>query len=171
MSSETVGPLSRPFLIGRLPDGGSEVQVTASAEECSALAADLGLRAVPALSARLRITGTRRGVRVRGRVEARIVQTCVVSLDEFESRLDEEVDVSFEEPDTREPKREAAIADPDYDPPDEIVDGRIDLGSIVAEFLALGLDPYPRKPGVRFDEPAPEIAVSPFASLAKLAKE
>ena len=28
--------------------------------------------------------------------------------------------------------------------------GRIDLGAIVAEHLALGLDPYPRTPGVDF---------------------
>ena len=37
-------------------------------------------------------------------------------------------------------------------------DGRIDLGAIVGEHLALGLDPYPRSPGVAFaghieDEP------------------
>ena len=28
---------------------------------------------------------------------------------------------------------------------------QIDLGALAAEFLALGLDPYPRKPGVAFD--------------------
>ena len=38
----------------------------------------------------------------------------------------------------------------DYEPPDEIVNGQIDLGALTAEFLALGLDPYPRKPGVDF---------------------
>ena len=41
------------------------------------------------------------------------------------------------------------------DPPDEIGNGRIDLGALTAEFLALGLDPYPRKPGVSFGESAP----------------
>ena len=38
----------------------------------------------------------------------------------------------------------------DYEPPDEIVNGQIDLGALTAEFLVLGLDPYPRKPGVDF---------------------
>ena len=38
----------------------------------------------------------------------------------------------------------------EYEPPDEIVNGQIDLGAITAEFLVLGLDPYPRKPGVDF---------------------
>ena len=57
------------------------------------------------------------------------------------------------------------------DPPEPIVNGRIDLGAVTAEFLALGLDPYPRKPGVAY-EPAPERdpADSPFAALAKMKK-
>ena len=56
------------------------------------------------------------------------------------------------------------------DPPDPIVDGKVDLGALAAEFLALALDPYPRKPGAEFA--APEVAEpdSPFAELARLAK-
>ena len=48
-----------------------------------------------------------------------------------------------------------------------MIDGRIDLGALAAEFFALGLDPYPRKPGAEFvapPEPAPPD--SPFAALA-----
>ena len=41
------------------------------------------------------------------------------------------------------------------------------LGALTAEFFALGLDPYPRKPGVEFAAPAEEAAPdSPFAALA-----
>ena len=51
--------------------------------------------------------------------------------------------------------------------PDPIVDGKIDLGALTAEFFALGLDPYPRKPGVSFESPEqPEASVSPFSALA-----
>ena len=43
--------------------------------------------------------------------------------------------------------------------------------SLVAEFLALGLDPYPRKPGVAFVEPTPLAepgqTASPFSVLGK----
>ena len=42
----------------------------------------------------------------------------------------------------------------DEDRPDPVVDGKIDLGAVAAEFFALGLDPYPRKPGVEFVAPA-----------------
>ena len=37
------------------------------------------------------------------------------------------------------------------DPPEPIVNGAIDLGALAAEFLMLGLDPYPRKPGAVFE--------------------
>jgi len=58
------------------------------------------------------------------------------------------------------------------DPPDEIVNGRIDLGALTAEFLALGLDPYPRKPGVSFDETAAsDRSDSPFAGLERLRRD
>jgi hypothetical protein len=60
------------------------------------------------------------------------------------------------------------------DPPDPIVNGRIDLGALASEFLALGLDPYPRKPGVEFKsltEDADDARPSPFAVLGKLKKD
>jgi hypothetical protein len=56
------------------------------------------------------------------------------------------------------------------DPPDPIIDGTIDVGALVAEFLALGLDPYPKKPGVEFvpvSVPA-EKEERPFDVLKKL---
>ncbi len=62
--------------------------------------------------------------------------------------------------------------DDQEDPPDPILDDTIDLGAVAVEFMVLGLDPYPRKPGVHFDDmvigekdaPAP----SAFAALARL---
>jgi hypothetical protein len=56
------------------------------------------------------------------------------------------------------------------DPPDPIIGGRIDLGALAAEFLSLGLDPYPRKPGVDFEAPEGDAPgeESPFAALGKL---
>jgi hypothetical protein len=57
----------------------------------------------------------------------------------------------------------------EHDPPDELVGDFVDLGSITAEFLALALDPYPRKPGISFESPqAADVRDSPFARLAEL---
>ena len=51
-------------------------------------------------------------------------------------------------------------------------DGAVDLGAIATEFLLLGIDPYPRKPGAVFDAPVAEDDPSshPFAALAALKK-
>ena len=47
----------------------------------------------------------------------------------------------------------------------------IDLGAVATEFLILGIDPYPRKPGAVFEAPAAgEGGGHPFAALAALKK-
>jgi hypothetical protein len=52
---------------------------------------------------------------------------------------------------------------------EELRNGAVDLGVIAVEFLLLGLDPYPRKPGATFDLPAVGDAEEhPFAALAAL---
>jgi uncharacterized metal-binding protein YceD (DUF177 family) len=169
MTPESVGPLSRPFSVERLPPEGAEEIVTATPEECAVLAADFGLPAIQALSGRYRLTGSPQRVRVAGRVTASITQICVVTLDPFDSDLEEDVEVDFAAPShagANAPIHEGA------DPPDEIVNGRIDLGALTAEFLALGLDPYPRKPGVSFDETAAsDRSASPFAALGRLKRD
>ena len=58
----------------------------------------------------------------------------------------------------------------DEDEPDPIIDGKIDLGALAAEFFALGLDPYPRKPGVVCSNrpKSREATISPFSALASV---
>jgi uncharacterized metal-binding protein YceD (DUF177 family) len=169
MNPGTVGPLSRPYDVSRLPARGTPIHVHATAEECEVLAKDFGISAIRALSADYTIDKTAKGVRVRGAVRATIVQICVVTLDPFESEVTEQVEVDFAEPSGGMPAA-PPNDEHDYEPPDEIVDGRIDLGALTAEFLAIGLDPYPRKPGVDF-EPRIEEVESPFAALSKLKGE
>ena len=167
MTPETVGPLSRLVSVDNLPAQGVEAIVDATAEECAALARDFKLPAIRRLFGRFKLSGTPERVRVTGRIEAAITQVCVVTLDEFDSTLDEEVEVDFSAPDSL--PLTAGESEHDYEPPDEMVNGQIDLGSLTAEFLALGLDPYPRKPGVDFAFEAKEDAPGgPFAALGKL---
>src|SRR4029079_4374416 len=106
-------------------------------------------------------------VHVAGRVKAAITQVCVVTLDTFDSEIEEEVEVDFAASSgmPAEPPTEMH----EYEPPDEIVNGQIDLGALTAEFLALGLDPYPKKPGISFDYQDPrDRKDSPFAALDSL---
>ena len=154
-------PLSRWVAVHDLPADGADVTVEATAEERQALARDFGLAAVHSLIASFHLSGSQHRVEVTGAIEAEIDQTCVVTLEPFTTRVREEIEVDYAEPGT-------PVTDGE-DAPDEIVGGRIDLGALTAEFLALGLDPYPRKPGVDFAYQAPEAQRdTPFAALGKL---
>ena len=181
MSFEPMQALSRPVLVKALPEDGTEVAVEAKPEERVSLARLNGLVDVASLTGRYSFKSEPSGgIRVRGSIAARVTQTCTVSLDPFEADVAEDVDVTFlpeKSLDAWRAKQKGKVDDPqsldDDDPPDAIVDGRIDLGALTAEFLALGLDPYPRKPGVAF-EPDPSGAdkdPSPFAALAQLKRE
>ena len=170
MTPESVGPLSRPFPLHRLTPQGVDVRVETTPEERAALAADLRLPAILSLRATFRVAGTSDRVRVTGRVEAEVEQSCVVSLEGFVASVGEEVEIEFEAAERRRtPARDPVDVDLGHDPPDELVGDRIDLGTVTAEFLALGLDPYPRKPGIAFEQPEADIREEgPFARLAAL---
>lgn len=168
MTPESVGPLARPVSVANLPAEGLTVTVEATAEERDALAKDFALEAIETLVGRFKLKGSPERVHVDGRVEAKIRQTCVVTLDPFDSTVTEDVEVDFTAGGAERIKglQDGIILDA---PQDRISGTHIDLGALTAEFLALGLDPYPRKPGVDFapvaEDDAPE---SPFAKLKAL---
>lgn len=156
-------PLSRVVNVERAIAEGREVTVTATAEECAALASDFAIEAVRDLAGQFRLGGSPERLEVSGRVTAFVTQICTVSLEPFESRVDEPVEVDFSDlPDVTESDS------PSLETPDPIVNGRLDLGALTAEFLALGLDPFPRKPGVTFEAVSVGEDDSPFAALARL---
>jgi uncharacterized metal-binding protein YceD (DUF177 family) len=159
-------PLSRPLSLERLRRDGTEVTVEATPAECAGLAADFKIPAIRDLLARFTVNGPPSRLLVTGTVRAVVTQVCTVSLEPFETEIAEPVEVAFT--DTIAPEDD----DPeDLDAPDPIVGGRIDFGTLAAEFVALGLDPYPRKPGVDF-EPIVEDADEPaLAALRRLRPE
>ncbi|MBM6595530.1 YceD family protein [Microvirga pudoricolor] len=166
MTPDEVGPLTRPVDVVHMPARGTQAHVHATEEECRALARDFKLPAIRSLTGDFTLEKTAKGIQVRGTVRADITQTCVATLEDFDSTVEEDVDVDFAEP---EGMPAAPPTDEhDFDPPDEIVNGKIDLGALTAEFLALGLDPYPRKPGAAFEGGDKDKEESPFAALAKL---
>ena len=146
----TTPEFSRPLRVEPLPRDGLVQHIEASAEERAALARLNGLAEIAALKAHFRIVKWRRGVQVEGDLSARLTQTCVVSLEPFEVEIEEPIEVKFL------PAQDGGVGPDSDDPdaPDELVDGKIDLGALASEFLTLALDPYPRKPGVAFEPPA-----------------
>ncbi len=169
--------LSRIFRISDILDSDLPVEFSATADECAALARRFDLRAVEAFSAIARLTSTAAGpLRLVLAFRARITQTCVISLEPFESVIEETVERRFVPPDASTARPEEAteveISVEGEDPPEPLADETIDLGEIAAEHLGLAIDPYPRRPGVVFEGVAtqgfsePEPRKSPFAVLA-----
>jgi uncharacterized metal-binding protein YceD (DUF177 family) len=166
-------PLSRLVPVHDVPASGKRVIVTADPTERAALAKLLKLPEISRLEARFELKPLGDGgVSVTGELEADVVQTCIVSLEDFPAQVREEIEARYVERDEMPPAEPGEEHEADLDAPDVLIDGDADLGALTAEHLALGLDPYPRKPGVEAPaiEPLPEAPAThrPFAGLDKL---
>ena len=83
---------SRLVPVDRVPPEGSSEHIAATEEEREALARRFGLLAIKDISAHLQLEPWRRGgIKVSGRWDARVEQTCVVTLEPFEEVLREDV--------------------------------------------------------------------------------
>jgi uncharacterized metal-binding protein YceD (DUF177 family) len=155
--------LSRIFPLTRLGNG-TDFTVTATPAECDAVAARLLLPSILSLQCRFDLTpGESGSVLARGTLHARIVQSCVISLDMFETAVTEEFSARFVPAGTE-------TEEIDIEQDDEIpYEGNsLDLGEATTEQLALALDPFPKKPGAEPPAPLEDEPTGPMAALAKL---
>ena len=145
----TVPEFSRLLEVARVSKLGSHEKISADASECRALAKRLMVPAIHDCSAHLQAKPWRGGgLKVWGEITLDLSQQSVISLEEF--RVTERFPVeryflSGHVPDAHEEELEI----------DPIEQGIVDLGELVAETIALELEPYPRKPGEVFVEENP----------------
>jgi len=169
--------LARTLRVDEIRDGASG-EIAATKAEMDAIARMLDLVALERLAFSYHLDRSGEGcLRLTGRLEASVVQTCVVSLDPVEANLDVPVEVEFWpvslidelKRSTEEPGNLGLL-----DWPEAVVDGRIDLGPVIYETLATALEPYPKREGISFDwsqgpsEEAGSAKSGPFAALAAL---
>ncbi len=162
----------QPVTISDLPPQGKEYELVPDPAARAELAERAGVLAVPKLIAKLNVRPQgKAGAEVEGLLQATVRQNCVVTLEPFDNYIEERLLLLFEPEEAiaaRGPVSEEIVGE---DPPEPIIDGEIDLAALVAEFLILSVDPYPRKPGAEFKVPTEEDGgkeASPFAALAKL---
>ena len=116
----------------------------------------------------------KRDLLVSGRITARVVQPCSVTLVPVETRIDEPVVrrylAEYQEPDGTE------VEMPEDDTTDPLTES-LDLAAVAIEALALALPLYPRAPGADLGEavfappgaaPLRDTDLRPFAGLAAL---
>jgi uncharacterized metal-binding protein YceD (DUF177 family) len=182
---QTSVPWQVPVSVDEVLDDGRHFDLVADAETRAAVAKVAGLRDLPRLEAHFDVARYRTdGLRVDGRVLATVGQTCVVTLDPLTNEIAEDVALVFaplaevkaktsEKPRMSDNSETADTMQADWDDEVEpLVSGSIDLGAVATEFLLLGLNPYPRKPGVEFQPPHdPSSDEGPFAALAALKKD
>jgi uncharacterized metal-binding protein YceD (DUF177 family) len=112
--------------------------------------------------------------RLTGELRASLTQACSVTLEPVDAVIREDVSLEFwPEHLIQGPAREDPEDVLESDPPEPIVDGRVDLGHLAAEIFASAINPYPRKEGVEFDWTDPKAeaeaeTLKPFAALARL---
>ena len=168
-------PWHVPVALEDVPETGEHFELEPDADVRAAIAKVAGLRDLSRLKASFDVTprGTG-GLHVVGAVSATVGQTCVVTLEPVENEIEETIDLTFvpqqatETPNSDEAEKPKS-RDVKWDDAEPLIGGAIDLAALAVEFLILGLDPYPRKPGAAFqpphdDKPDP----GPFADLAKL---
>lgn len=158
MTRSLAPEFSRPVAVATLRQGGETMTLTATPLEEAALARRLGVEAVRGLAAELTVKPRGRGlVSVRGRVRATLGRLCVVSLEPLEEAIDERLSVVFRPAGEAQGEAAAEVAlDPEAVDEELYEGGEIDLGELVAQTLALALDPWPRAPGAHLpagDEP------------------
>ena len=168
---------SRIVTIESLADEELSREIEADADERAALAKRFGLLALDRLTATVRVKRLRgRSIGVEGSFVADVVQSCVVTLEPVASHIAEDFAVTFAPAAEIGEGAELDLSPWAEDLPEPLEGDSIDIGETVAQFLALALDPYPRRQGVAFeasDFPGltpEEPRTGPFAALATLRK-
>ena len=187
MSDKFTPEFSRIVKTEEMVSGKEKLVVEANEKERAALAERFELVSINSLRAELEVKTASNGeVTVRGPMSAEIVQNCVATLEPVPETVEDTVEVLFSphvseddmpsNPDDLENLSEEELMAL-LEQPEPLVDGKIDLGEVVAQFLAVAMDPYPRKDdaelpeSIQSEEEADEDKPNPFAQLAGLKEQ
>ncbi len=174
MSDDLSGAFSRRMKLSGIGPDQVTREIAASPAECAALASLFGLPALDLLSGKFNIAHVQRGVLAADlHLSARLTQICVITLEPFETSILETAHLRFVPAQNLREGEPVELDAETLEGPDEIfyTADAIDLGAVLAEQLALALDPYPRKPGAKLpDDVTDNNPPGPFAALLPFRK-
>lgn len=174
---------SFPVKVGHISANAVTVRISADPSDLARLKAQWDVREVRSFEAEVALGRWKRdGVRLKGHVIVSIIQDCVVTLDPVAQQIEEDFEAIFLPESSRLAKRmqdgsAEIVLDPEGpDLPETFTGDSIDVGAVAAEFAALAIDPYPRKPGVDFadrieSDSSQDKKPSPFAVLQSLKRD
>ncbi len=166
-------PWHIPVAVEEVPETGQHFDLVADAPVRAAVAKLAELRDLPRFEASFDVARRGGGLHVLGSIAATVGQNCVVTLEPVVNEVEETIDLVFEPRQslTEPAENEGQQHGVKWNDPEPLVGGVVDLGALATEFLILGLDPYPRKPGAVFEPPKDaKRDQGPFAALGQLAK-
>lgn len=178
-----------PFRADSVSSKGRALSLKAEPSQLRAIAARVGVKEIKSLEAELNFDLQNGGhiLHIAGRFKANVIQECVTTMEPIESFLEDDIEAWYADHEkavsfSRAKHQVKAIEEGDEvqmleekDDPEPLVDGQVDLGEVVVQFLSLAINPYPRKEGLPEEEGEIEVAGStkiastlrpnPFAAL------
>ncbi len=176
--AERPAPFRRPIAVAGLRrDAETPLRIAAEPDELAELARYLDVDRIDRLTLAGFISPAEDGGwRVRGRLVAKLEQTCVISLTPLRSRHDAEIERLYLPADRIIAELEVRVSHDDQDAPDPFTDS-IDPAQFAVESLALMIDPYPRAGSAEMERrdfaapgvtPLTDESSRPFAGLTVL---
>lgn len=187
MSKETtlISEWTHMFDTNKIDDAIS-LNLSPDEETKTRLAKRIGVLSLDALKADLTLQNEQGGrvVHITGKINADVTQICVVSMEKIKNNIEDEFEAWFANADqavslnkVRQKKmiekgnRELPMIE-EQDDPEPMIDGKIDLGELVTQYLSLSIDPYPQAEGVEYEigddqaQASSSVAFkNPFAAL------
>lgn len=176
--SSDVSAMSHVLEVERLDADGESLSISATPAERLSLAERLDLASLDNLNATVVAKRLDDGesVELNVHLSADLTQSCVITLDPIARHVDERFRVVYTPTVDQAGEVDAVIVAIDQeDPPEPLIDGKIDIGAVVEEHLVLAIDPYPKKDGAVLADEHRTVAgkhdarpTNPFAALSVL---
>lgn len=169
------------FHVKDLEEKASKVNITPKAKELKDLARRLGVLEVQSLCADFVIKREPNSsmIHVSGSVKGEITQECVVSLEPIHNSVEENFHAWFSDVEKAVPfakaKREQEVKMmygefeilEEFEDPEPLVDGTIDLGELAVQYFSLGINTYPRSEKHKQDDYENKEVASSASPLRK----
>ncbi|MBI1685626.1 YceD family protein [Caulobacter hibisci] len=172
MAERLIDPWPSTVTLARVDRGGVDLKLAPDETVLKAIAKQLDLVSLHDLKVDVYLRSWMDGAEVSGVLRARVVQTCGVTADDFETPIDARFSLHVLPANSEHaPQDEGGELglDPEGDDPPDVLEGEtIDVSAYVIEHLALEIDPFPRKPGAVFVQPEEPVDLSPFSALKGL---
>lgn len=146
---------SRVVQVVELGDTPLRQNLTATEDECAGLAKRFDLDGLKSLDAQVSLTLLpNKDVRLDASFKAQLQQTCTVTAVPMKTKVTAEFSTTYSPGADEFLGHEEDVLDtldPLVEPPEPLIDEKIDIGEAISEQFALEIDPFPRVKGSMFD--------------------